>query len=57
MIGETKFRVKQYTQIMINIRWGEAVSQNVNREGIFEPLMIIQKEQKTINSGFNQDLI
>ena len=40
MIGETKFRFKQYTQIMNNIRWGEAFSQNVHREGIFEPFIL-----------------
>ena len=33
MIGETEFRIKQYTQISKNIIWGEAVTQNVHREG------------------------
>ena len=33
--------VKKYTQITNNIRWGEAVPQNVHREGIFEPFILI----------------
>ena len=41
MIGETKFTVKQYTQITNNIRLGEAVSQSVNREGLFESFILI----------------
>ena len=43
MIGETKFGVKQYNQITNNISWGEAVSQNVHREGIFEPFILIHR--------------
>ena len=58
MIGETKFRIKHYTQILNNIRWGEAVSHNVHREGIFEPFILIHrtKDYKLSFPGFNLSL-
>ena len=43
MIGETEFRIKQYTQILNNIYWAETVSQNVHRKGIFEPFILIHR--------------
>ena len=46
MIGENKCRIKQYTQISYNICWGEAVSQNVHRQLIFEQFILIYR---TIN--------
>ena len=56
MIGETKFRVKHYTQIMNNICWGEAVTQNVQwKESLSHLYLSI--EPKIINSGFFRDLI
>ena len=43
MIAETKFRVKQYIQVMNKTHWGEGVSRNVHREGIFELFILIHR--------------
>ena len=56
MIGETELRIKQYTQISNKILWGEAVTQNVHREGIFEPFILIHRT-KNYKLSFFQDLI
>ena len=35
-----------------NISWAEAVSQNVDREGSFEPFVLIHRTKDYTNSGF-----
>ena len=56
MISETKFSIKQYTQILNNIRWGEAISQNVHTERIFESFISIHTTRE-YKLSFFQNLI